>query len=143
MSKNFSAFEIAMLIREIYSKTMALVGDNLKESGLTHQQIIVIKLIAHNKEMTISELCEAMSLAKGTVSGIINRMEKMGYVEKVKHKEDMRNTYVRFGKEGLEFAKKFRTTINENFNTMFKNTSEEELIEIAKNLKHILEKLEE
>ena len=43
---NYDSFEIAMLIKEIYSSTMGKVSEGLKESGLTHQQITVIKLIA-------------------------------------------------------------------------------------------------
>ncbi len=70
-----------MLLKELYSKTMYTVEENFKENGLTHQQIIVIKLIAHNQELTISQLCDEMSLAKGTVSGIISRLEQIGYIE--------------------------------------------------------------
>ncbi len=44
------SFEISMLIKEIYSDTMAVVSKSLKGSGLTNQQIMVIKLIAHNKK---------------------------------------------------------------------------------------------
>lgn len=45
--KEYDSFEIAMLIKEIYSNTMGIVSESLKESGLTHQQIMIIKLIAH------------------------------------------------------------------------------------------------
>lgn len=81
MKSNYDCFRIAMLLKELYSKTMYTVEENFKENGLTHQQIIVIKLIAHNQELTISQLCDEMSLAKGTVSGIISRLEQIGYIE--------------------------------------------------------------
>ena len=38
-------------------------------------------------------------LAKGTVSGIVSRLENMGYVEKFKDEKDKRNTYIVFSKE--------------------------------------------
>ena len=95
------SFEISMLIKEIYSDTMAVVSKSLKGSGLTNQQIMVIKLIAHNKKVNISQLCNEMSLAKGTVSGIVSRMEKAGYVKKVKDEHDNRNTYVTFSDKGI------------------------------------------
>lgn len=81
MKSNYDCFRIAMLLKELYSKTMYTVEENFKENGLTHQQIIVIKLVAHNQELTISQLCDEMSLAKGTVSGIISRLEQIGYIE--------------------------------------------------------------
>ena len=68
------SFEVAMLIKEIYANTMGTVSKSLRESGLTNQQIMVIKLIAHNKQVNISQLCEEMSLSKGTISGIVARL---------------------------------------------------------------------
>lgn len=137
MNNNFDSFRIAMLIKEIYSKAMHIVEENLTYSNLTHQQIIVIKLIAHNNEMTISELCREMSLAKGTVSGIVSRLEKCGYLEKTKNKDDKRNTYIRFSPQGMEFAQKFRVSIQESFDKIFKDCTQEEMDEFIKSLKNI------
>ena len=86
------SFEVAMLIKEIYANTMGTVSKSLRESGLTNQQIMVIKLIAHNKQVNISQLCEEMSLSKGTISGIVARLEKADYVKKIKDEKDKRNT---------------------------------------------------
>ena len=123
-----------MLIKEIYSDTMAIVSKSLKGSGLTNQQIMVIKLIAHNKKVNISQLCSEMSLAKGTVSGIVSRMEKAGYVKKVKDEYDNRNTYVTFSDKGIEFAKEFRKEINSSFDKVFENFTYDEIKEIKNSL---------
>lgn len=92
----YDCFEIAMLIKEVYASTMGIVSNSLKDSGFTHQQIMVIKLIAHNGQVNISQLCDEISLAKGTVSGIVTRLESAGYVKKIKNENDKRNTYVTF-----------------------------------------------
>lgn len=128
------SFEISMLIKEIYSDTMSIVSKSLKGSGLTNQQIMVIKLIAHNKKVNISQLCSEMSLAKGTVSGIVSRMEKAGYVKKVKDEYDNRNTYVTFSDKGIEFAKEFRKEINSSFDKVFENFTYDEIKEIKNSL---------
>lgn len=139
--KSYDSFEIAMIIKEIYSNTMGIVSESLKESGLTHQQIMIIKLIAHRGQVTVSKLCEEMSLAKGTVSGIVSRMESMGYIKKIKNDEDKRNTYITFSYKGEEFAKEFRKTINDSFDNIFKNFTEEEVIELKKNLTYLRDKI--
>jgi DNA-binding MarR family transcriptional regulator len=122
---------------------MNIVSQSLRESGLTHQQIMVIKLIAHshNGEINISELCEEMSLAKGTVSGIVQRLEHAGYIEKVKHEEDKRNTYVKFSKKGTEFAYDFRIKINESFDKVFENFTEEEITRVKEGLTKLNSKI--
>ncbi|MGX4598125.1 MarR family winged helix-turn-helix transcriptional regulator [Faecalimicrobium sp. JNUCC 81] len=139
----FDSFEIAMLIKEIYASTMGTISNSLKDSGLTHQQVMVIKLIAHNGKVNISQLCEEMSLAKGTVSGIVTRLENAGYVKKVKDENDKRNTYVTFADKGLEFAKEFRTTINQSFDKIFENFTEEEIKEVKESLLKIRNKIKE
>lgn len=143
METGFDCFEISMLIKEIYSSTTNILSKNLKDSGLTHQQIMVIKLVAHKREITISELCEEMSLAKGTVSGIVQRLENADFVKKVKSETDKRNTFVTFSEKGLEFAKEFRYKINESFDEVFKNFSKEELEEAKEGLKKLRNKIKE
>ena len=137
----YYSFEIAMLIKEIYANTMGIVSENLKESGFTNQQIMVIKLIAHNGQVTISQLCDEMFLAKGTVSGIVKRLEEAGYVKKIKNEEDKRNTYVTFSDKGMQFAKKFRNDINKSFDEIFRNFTEEEIIEVKSNLLKLRNKI--
>lgn len=137
----YDSFEIAMLIKEIYASTIEIVNDNLKESGLTHQQTMVIKLIAHKGKITISELCKEMSLAKGTVSGIVSRLETADYVKKIKYDNDKRNTYVEFSDKGYEFARDFRNEINKSFDKIFENFTDDEVKETKKNLIELRNKL--
>lgn len=120
---------------------MHVVEKNLAYSNFTHQQVIVIKLIAHNHEMTISELCREMSLAKGTVSGIVSRLEQSGYLEKSKNEDDKRNTYIKFSPKGIELAQKFRVSIQESFDKIFKDCTQEEMDELVKSLRNILLKI--
>lgn len=47
-------------------------------------------------------------ISKGTVSGIVQRLEATGYVEKVKYEGDKRNTYVKFSEKRIKFAKEFK-----------------------------------
>ncbi|WP_425321721.1 MarR family winged helix-turn-helix transcriptional regulator [Clostridium senegalense] len=143
MSDTMNSFEIAMLIKEIYSMTTNSISNSLKPCGLTHQQIMVMKLIGHKKKITISQLCEEMSLAKGTVSGIVQRLENAGYVKKIKDDKDKRNTYVVFSEKGLEFAKEFRTSINNTFDKLFESLSIEEHKKIEEALKLLSKKMKE
>ncbi len=140
---NHDSFEIAMLIKEIHSSTMGKVSDGMRKSGLTHQQITVIKLIAHKGKITIKQLCEDMSLAKGTVSGIVSRLESLGYVKKEKDDKDKRNTYIVFSKEGLNFVKNFRYDINNSFDSVFENFTDEELRDIRETLLKLRNKIKE
>ncbi|AQR94447.1 MarR family winged helix-turn-helix transcriptional regulator [Clostridium saccharoperbutylacetonicum] len=143
MGNGFESFQVAMLIKEIYSIVMNNIECGLIDSVLTHQQTMVIKLISHKKEITISELCEEMALTKGTVFGIVSRLEDADYVKKVKHNEDKRTTYVIFSDKGKEFAKEYRDVMSNSFKPVFKNFSDEKMIETKKNLLKLREKFKE
>lgn len=143
MGKSEKGFQMIMLIKEIYSSMNCQMSSSMKESGLTPQQILVIKLIAHNKEMTISGLCEELSLSKATVSGIVGRLEEAGYLQKEKRETDKRNTYITFSEKGKNFAKSFRKNMNDGFNKVFERLSETEVAQITESLELLRQKMKE
>lgn len=135
MINNINSFEILMLIKEIYAKAMSKIEGNISDMGLTHQQLMIIKIIAHNdKEVNISQICKEMSLSKGTVSGIVNRLEQADYIKKVKYDFDKRNTYLSFSKKGLEFAEQFKGQMNQSFDDLFNTLTEDEYTDVMKGL---------
>ena len=142
MIKNINSFEVLMLIKEIYSKSMSKIENNISDMGLTHQQMMIIKIIAHNKEVNISQICKEMSLSKGTVSEIVNRLEQAEFIEKVKYDFDKRNTYIKFSKKGLEFALQFKEQMNQSFDNLFKNLSEEEYKKVMEGLRILKDKID-
>lgn len=143
MNSKYDCFKIVLLLKELYSKTMYSIEDNFKEESLTYQQIIVIKLIAHNNDLTISDLCKEMSLAKGAVSGIVTKLKQGGYVEKFKNETDKRNTYLKFTDKGRSFAFEFRSKIQKSFENTFRNCDNEDLYELTLSFKNILSKIKE
>ncbi|MGL4738471.1 MAG: MarR family winged helix-turn-helix transcriptional regulator [Cellulosilyticaceae bacterium] len=138
-----SSFEIIKCIKEIYSLMNTQIGCSMKGSGLTPQQTMVIKVLAHSKEVTMTQLCEELSLAKATVSGIVQRLEDAGYVTKVKKDEDKRSTYITFSEKGRVFASQFRNTMNHSFSDLFTNFTPEELIQIQSALNLLIQKMKE
>lgn len=143
MDRSEIAFKTAALIRDIYSRSSNQIALGMMGSGLSHQQIMVIRLLAHKKVQQVSSLCQEMSLTKGTVSGIINRMEQAGYVEKFKDPEDpdKRNTYIRLTQKGLDFSMVSKDKIIESYNHVFSNFSDEELSQLASLLQVLTDKL--
>ncbi|MEF9960778.1 MAG: MarR family transcriptional regulator [Niameybacter sp.] len=143
MGREKKDFEMVMLIKEIYSSMHCQIGQSMKEIGLTPQQTLVIKLIAHNKEMTISRLCGELSLSKATVSGIVSRLEEAGYLQKEKRDTDKRNTYITFSEQGRAFAKTFRESMNTSFSQVFDKLSAAEVAQITEALQLLSRKIKE
>lgn len=137
-----SGFKIALLIKEINSKINYKVTEELKNIGLTVPQITAIKFIAHRKKVTVSELSEEMNITKATVSGILNRLENMNIIKRIRSKEDKRIVYIVFSDEGLSLAKDIKHIMNNCFENIFSNVSKEDLISIDKHLSSLLKVVE-
>ncbi|MGL4344432.1 MAG: MarR family winged helix-turn-helix transcriptional regulator [Cellulosilyticaceae bacterium] len=133
--KTARSFEIVMMIKEIYGVMNSHMSCSMKGSGLTPQQTMIIKLVAHHGEVTMSTLCQEMSLAKATVSGIVQRLEEAGYIRKLKKDQDKRNTYIVFSDKGNKFASEFRETMNHSFEDLFENLTDDEIMQVKASLK--------
>ncbi|MCI6275684.1 MAG: MarR family transcriptional regulator [Clostridium sp.] len=143
MEKQKCSYELAMLIKEVYLISMNSMEEQISKFGITPQQLIMIKLIAHNKGMQHSELCREMNLSKGTVSGIIKRLMEKGMVEKKPMNSDRRNSIIVFTDKGREFAYSIRHEMNDTFKNIFRTSSDEDIERYIDTLKEMIYKMKE
>lgn len=127
-------FQIPLIIKDINSKINQKITESLKATGLTVPQITAIKLIAHHKELTVSQLSEEMCLTKATVSGILDRLENLNIVERTRSNEDKRVVYVKFSEQGSKTAYEIKDLMNSCFDNIFNGVNEEQLNNIYKGL---------
>ena len=142
IKRETESFQIIMMIKEIYSLMNNHIGLGMRMSGLTNQQVMIVKILAHKKEMTLTSLCSELSLTKATVSGIIKRLEEAGYIEKTKKDKDECNTYITLSYKGKEFAYSLKKAMNDSFCNVFKELPSEELNQIKQSLEILINKMQ-
>lgn len=118
---------LAMLIRELYSLSMHSMEHSIGGLDVTPQQMIVIKMIAHQGYTTNGNLVAEMNLSKGTVSGIVKRLMDKGLIEKQADEKDRRNIRLIFTEKGREFADSVKWDMHTAFEKMFAQVSDEEM----------------
>ena len=72
----------------------------LKPLGLTYTQYIVLMVLWEKESVNVGQLGEALHLDAGTLTPLLKRLEKEGYVTRERSKEDERITIVTITKEG-------------------------------------------
>ncbi|MCT4631564.1 MAG: winged helix DNA-binding protein [Firmicutes bacterium] len=82
-------------------------------------------------KVQIKVIYDLIQKRKSTITEMINRLVKLGYLEKEKSEEDKRVTYVVATQKALDFKEDFHEISNELFEKLFKNFSEEEKILFA------------
>ena len=94
---------IIALIARIRDRANRVIVQELEENKIkglapSHGNILVKLFI--NKSVTMKELAESIDKDKSTITSLVDKLVRFGYVEKVKDLEDTRVTHVKLTKKG-------------------------------------------
>ena len=94
-------------IGEIINSVRLLVGVGQRQSSefirkyrITGQQLGVLRIIALSPSISLGDLSERMFLHVSTVCGIVDRLEKKGYVTRERSGEDRRVVHLNVTADG-------------------------------------------
>lgn len=77
-----------------------------RKHGLTAKELFVLDIIWFAPEGCLqSDICERLSATKQTVSAIIKKFWKLGYISLTESETDRRNKVIRFTDMGIEYTK--------------------------------------
>jgi len=83
------AMEIGDSIRRLAKIFNTTMKKDLEELGLTKPQIVVLGTV-YFENKTIGQISESADLSYSTVSGIIDRLERDGWIERIRDESDRR-----------------------------------------------------
>jgi MarR family 2-MHQ and catechol resistance regulon transcriptional repressor len=75
-------------------------GEAVRRSGLTHAQFDIIATLGNTPGMSYKELGERTLITKGTLTGVIERLEQKGLVARERSSDDKRSFFVRLTPDG-------------------------------------------
>lgn len=98
---------IFSMIREISHKIDILLQDTATELGITTLQLkMLITLYSTGKEVSIGNLGKAIGVTGGNISNICKKLEKQGFVERIRSVDDERVVNVTLTDNGKSAAEK-------------------------------------
>lgn len=78
-----------------------------RKYNLTAKELFVLDIIWFSEDGCLqSEICKRLSATKQTVSAIIKKFWKLGYLSLTESKTDRRNKIIRFTEEGIAYTKR-------------------------------------
>ncbi|MFZ5968588.1 MAG: MarR family winged helix-turn-helix transcriptional regulator [Bacillota bacterium] len=134
MSEIKKGSQIALLIREINHLIKENVRNVFKDSGVTMPQMMVIGMLFKHKRLKVSALSKKMNLANSTVSGIVDRLEKMDMVRRVRSEEDKRVVYIELSEKTEDIHTRFHNMMNDYLEGTLCDASDEQLNSILNGL---------
>ncbi len=100
------------LLAETYQAFERLSDRHVRELGLTPAQFDIVATLGNTDGMPFRELGERTLITKGTLTGVVDRLEARGLVERVASETDRRSVTVRLTSAGeREFRRVFEPHI--------------------------------
>lgn len=88
------------LLAECMQGFERLSGEHVRECGLTHAQFDIIATLGNTDGMSYKELGDKTLITKGTMTGVIERLEQKGLVERQRSLDDKRSWFIRLTPQG-------------------------------------------
>jgi DNA-binding MarR family transcriptional regulator len=86
-----------------------------RQYGLTSPQLICLKRLSEEREMTPGGLAKEVHLSHATVTGIIGRLERKGLVQRTRSSEDGRSYLIRLTDSGVSMIRSSPSMLQEQF----------------------------
>ena len=110
----------------------------VKRVGLTGPQLVILQEISRCGEVTAGEIARAVSLSQATVTGILERMEKRGFLARKRSEHDKRRVMVRITDTGEQILKDAPPLMQEAFVERFSSLQEWEQTMILSSLQRLV-----
>lgn len=121
------AVKVVHLMKKVMSTIKQRMGNHFREMKLTGPQGMLMGTLAQHGEMKVSDLSEKLGLTNSTASGILDRLENAGMVERTRSKEDRRVVYIKVTDEFRKHSQKHFEEINKLIEDMMNKATPEEL----------------
>ena len=117
------------LISKIHDKGNRLIIEELKRNGAdglvpSHGDILVC--LYQNDKMTMKEIADKINRTRPTVTVLVDKLEKLGYLQRKISQKDSRYTYIVLTKKGKDFKPVFEKISNKLNDMLYKNLSKDE-----------------
>jgi DNA-binding MarR family transcriptional regulator len=89
----------------LYTESRRLTKEQAARYGLTGPQLTVVKMLDELGDLSLSELSERIRAQNSTVTGIVDRMEREGLVDRKRSSEDRRVVHIRLTDKGQKLAR--------------------------------------
>jgi DNA-binding MarR family transcriptional regulator len=141
--KNMVA-DISYVVHALSREAFAKIDEYLKEYDLVRSHAAILTALKKNDEMTMGDLGNEVHVTKSNVTLLIDKLEKLGYVERFPSKSDRRVSLIKLSPEGNHFLETHQERLYDYFSDSFSSMSSQDLAEFKSSifaLKNILSKM--
>lgn len=83
----------------------------LNRDNISFAQFFLLSYLASSRELTMTDIARKMSHSTAAATGLVDRLEKLGYMERTHAIDDRRKVMVRVTSKGLELVTRLRNEL--------------------------------
>lgn len=87
------------------------LSTELNKGNVSFPQFFLLTYLSSEEYLTMSDIAKKMGHSTAAATGLVDRLEKLAYVERVHAAEDRRKIMVRITAKGVELVSKMRSEI--------------------------------
>ena len=87
------------------------LSTELNKGNISFPQFFLLTYLSSEEYLTMSDIAKKMGHSTAAATGLVDRLEKLSYVERVHAAEDRRKIMVRITSKGVEFVSHMRKEI--------------------------------
>lgn len=101
------------------------LSKELNRGSLSYPQFFLLTYLTSEEYLTMSDIAAKMGHSTAAATGLVDRIEKLGYVERIHALEDRRKIMVRITPKGVEFVSLMRKEIATDLAAILSSMDEE------------------
>ena len=133
--------ETYWLFFHVARQLLSTFQNRLERYGLSDGKMVILVLLRHapNNTLSASELAERCEVTRGTITGLLDGLERSGLILRKNHPEDRRMLTIQLTEQGLAFIDEIMPRHFRRFGEMIEraNLSKEEQQQLMAILKKI------
>jgi DNA-binding MarR family transcriptional regulator len=106
-------------------------SERLRRTGVSMAQLNILYLLHRTGEMTMSQLAEGLNVSLSNATGLIDRMEERGFIERSRVPEDRRVVLVRMTPIGTQLLDEHDAMTDDLLRTVLERLRPDELAGVA------------
>jgi len=122
--------EILISLRKIIQAIDLHSRSLSKKFGLTGPQLVILETVSNHESISVTSLAKSISLSQATVTDIINRLVRNGYLIKRKSEKDKRQVRISLSEKGASVLDQAPPPLQETFIERFSNLDDWEQLMI-------------
>ncbi len=115
------AEELADIVMELQRRFLVNLSDELNQGSVSFPQFFLLTYLEKQKVITMSGIAAKMGHTTAAATGLVDRLEKLDYVQRTHAVDDRRKVMVRITSRGSSLVARIRQDMVDKITTMLQD----------------------